>query len=275
MKIGALMRKIQKRMRVGSASYERIKVTAIFGTVVAVKDDLVTRQIIDFGAHTRPELAFLLSVINPGDKVFDIGAHIGTFAIPIARKVGSVGRVLAVEGEAFNFALLVENITENGLTHVITAWHGLIAPPASSFKPEYVQDNSGATFFRPQKGPRVIPQYTIDELSSKTFQPDVIKIDIEGMEAWAIADSLMIVEKKPILYAEVCKPWLARYGATIDDLDRVLRRLGYRLFRNEAPRNAPNDDFLVRELQTLAEGGDRLFDVLAIPNGSPRLERLR
>jgi hypothetical protein len=100
--IGRLVRGIRKRIRRGPGSavaLERIKVTAIFGTVVAFKDDLITQQIIRFGAHTRPELAFLLNIINPRDKVFDIGAHIGTFAIPIAAKVGSQGRVLAVEGD--------------------------------------------------------------------------------------------------------------------------------------------------------------------------------
>ena len=63
----------------------------------AFANDLVTNQIKKFGAHTRPELAFLLSVVDEGDAVFDIGGHIGTFAIPLAQKVGPSGRVLVVE----------------------------------------------------------------------------------------------------------------------------------------------------------------------------------
>jgi hypothetical protein len=63
-----------------------IEMDAMFGTVYAFADDLVTDQMISFGAHTRPELAFLMSVVQSGDTVFDIGGHIGTFAIPLAQK---------------------------------------------------------------------------------------------------------------------------------------------------------------------------------------------
>ena len=276
MKIGHMLGRIRGRIRSGSSStaaLERIKVTAMFGTVVALTDDLVTKQIIDFGAHTRPELAFLLSIINPGDRVFDIGAHIGTFAIPIARKVGSEGRVLAIEGDALIFGLLVENITDNGLTNVITAWQSLIAPADSAFRPTFVPKNSAATYFLAEEGPYSIPQYTIDELATKTFRPDVIKIDIEGLEAWALGGSSIVAERKPILYVEVSDSQLARYGATSADLEKILRRFGYRLFCNDGPRNASNDNFRVRELHTFVDEGG-LFDVLAVPHGSPRLGRL-
>ena len=45
---------------------------AIFGRIETYEGDLVTQQIIEFGAHTRPELAFLLSFIEPSDYVYDL-----------------------------------------------------------------------------------------------------------------------------------------------------------------------------------------------------------
>jgi FkbM family methyltransferase len=274
--MGHMLGRFRRRIRSGRSSttaLERIKVTAIFGTVVALKDDLITRQIIDFGAHTRPELAFLLSIIDPRDRVFDIGAHIGTFAIPIAHKVGSEGQVLAIEGSPSIFDLLVENIRNNSLTNVITAQQSLIAPVDSAFKPTFVPKNSAATYFVPGEGPRSIPQYTIDELARKTFHPDVIKIDIEGLEAWALGGSSIVAQRKPILYVEVSNAQLARYGATSGGLEKILRSFGYRLFRNDGPRNASNDNFWVRELHRFVDEGG-LFDVLAVPHGNPRLRRL-
>ena len=64
------------------------EVDTIFGRIRAFPGDLITEQLVSFGAHTRPELAFLLNMVDEGDGVFDLGAHIGTFALPIARKVG-------------------------------------------------------------------------------------------------------------------------------------------------------------------------------------------
>ena len=247
--------------------------TATFGTILAFEDDLITHQIREFGAHTRPEVAFLLSVLEAGDRVFDLGAHIGTFAIPIAQKIGRSGRLLAVEGDAANFDLLVQNIARNSLGEIVTARHALIAPPDSAYRASYVSKNTSGTFFVANDGAPTIPQYSLDALAAAAFEPDMIKIDIEGMECLALGDSSLLAERKPILYVEVSESHLARYGGSSATLESLLRKLEYRLFRNVAPRNAANDHFEARELSTLAEGG-AFFDVLALPPTSPRLLRL-
>jgi FkbM family methyltransferase len=269
-----LFHKYREQKRLSRAKRSRVvEVTATFGTILAFKDDLITHQIREFGAHTRPEVAFLLSVLEDGDRVFDIGAHIGTFAIPMAQKIYPSGRLLAVEGDAANFDLLVQNIARNGLSEVVNPRHALIAPAGSAYSASYVNKNTSGTFFVANTGSQTIPQYSLDELAAAAFQPDVIKIDIEGMECLALSDSSMVAERKPILYVEVSESHLSRYGGSIGSLDSMLRKLDYRLFRNVAPRNAANDHFEARELSTLAEGG-AFFDVLALPPTSPRLARL-
>lgn len=247
--------------------------TATFGTILAFKDDLITHQIREFGAHTRPEVAFLLSMLEAGDSVFDLGAHIGTFAMPMAQKIGRKGRLLAVEGDADNFDLLVRNIARNGLGEIVTARHALIAPADAAYSASYVSKNTSGTFFVANDGSPTIPQYSLDALAVTSFEPDVIKIDIEGMECLALGDSSLLEERKPMLYVEVSESHLARYGGSSGSLESLLRKLDYRLFRNVAPRNAANDHFEARELSTLAEGGG-LFDVLAVAPTSPRLARL-
>jgi FkbM family methyltransferase len=269
-----LFHKYREQKRLTRANRSRVvEVTATFGSILAFKDDLITHQIREFGAHTRPEVAFLLSVLEDGDRVFDIGAHIGTFAIPMARKIGRNGRLLAVEGDTSNYDLLVQNIARNGLGDVVTARHALIAPGDSAYSASYVNKNTSGTFFVANSGSQTIPQYSIDALATEAFQPDVIKIDIEGMEALALRDSSMIAECKPILYVEVSASHLSRYGGSISSLGIILRNLDYRLFRNVSPRNAANDIFEARELRTLTDGGT-FFDVLALPPTSPRLARL-
>ena len=38
-----------------------------------------------------------MTMVDPKDDVFDLGCHIGTFAIPLAKKIGSDGRIVVVE----------------------------------------------------------------------------------------------------------------------------------------------------------------------------------
>src|SRR5580704_756724 len=90
------------------------EIDTIFGPILAFENDFITNQILKFGAHTRPEIAFLLSVVEAGDAVFDLGAHIGTYAIALAGKIGRSGKLLAVEASAESFALLERNLNGHG-----------------------------------------------------------------------------------------------------------------------------------------------------------------
>lgn len=59
-----------------------------------------------------------LAGVRSGDTVIDVGAHGGFFAVLAASKVGSRGRVLAIEPEGENVALLRENLRRNRCTNV-------------------------------------------------------------------------------------------------------------------------------------------------------------
>ena len=252
-----------------------IEVEAIFGRLLAFPDDLITNQIEKFGAHVRPELAMVLSMIEPGDHVFDLGAHIGTFTIPIAQKTGLAGKVVAVEALQRTFRVLQRNIRKNGVEQVATPVNALIGIPGARYAPVRNRKNSGGTHFELGEGKRPAPAQavSIDMLCAQYFQPRVIKIDVEGFEFAALKDARVIAETRPILYAEVSARSLRRLGHGIDDLDELLRRHEYRLFRNVAPRNAGNDTFEIRELARLRDGGD-FFDVLAIHKADKRLPSL-
>ncbi|MBV8798364.1 MAG: FkbM family methyltransferase [Alphaproteobacteria bacterium] len=250
-----------------------IEVEAIFGRLLAFPDDLITKQIVKFGAHTRPELAMLLSVTQPGDLVFDLGAHIGTFAIPLAQKVGSAGRVVAVEAFPRTFRVLQRNLRRNGVDHITTAVNALIGPKGLSFVAVRDKRNTGGTRFDTVEtldGHTDIERLGIDALCAAYFPPRVIKIDIEGFEVLVLSASQVVPDLKPVLYTEVSARSLCRMGNSIAELDALLRGWGYRLFRNVAPRNGPTDHFEIQELASLTEGGG-FFDVLAIHATDQRL----
>ncbi len=54
-----------------------------------------------------------------GDIVVDIGAHIGLYTIISSKRVGTNGKVIAIEADPGNFEMLNRNIKLNQLTNVI------------------------------------------------------------------------------------------------------------------------------------------------------------
>ena len=99
-----------------------------------------------------------------------------------------------------------------------------------------------------------------------------MKIDIEGMELVALRSAPGLLAQRPLLYLEISSEHLARHGARPAELEALLRGHGYRFFRNVGERNSGHDGFTLHALDSLAEGGP-FFDLLAIPENHPRLDR--
>ena len=246
---------------------------AIFGKIYTFADDVITNQLISFGAHTRPELAFLLSVVRSGDTVFDIGGHIGTFAIPLAQKIGKTGRLLVVEGNPRNFELLCRNIDRLRLRRIASPCQAVIGPTTKRYSARSPSRNTGASYFLPTDELEGVPAISLDNLVAAYYAPRVVKIDLEGLEVAALREAPMLLALRPILYVEASVEHLKRYGTSLEELDELLQEYGYRLFRNVGARNGSHDDFFVQELSSLSEGGG-FFDVLALHQADPRLQYL-
>jgi FkbM family methyltransferase len=254
-----------------------IELSAVFGAMRCFEDDLLTEQLRSFGAHTRPELAFLLSVVERGDRIFDLGAHLGTFSIPLGRRIAPTGAVVAVEGHEDYFDLLCTNVSANGLDGTVTPVNALLATPGSSYVASHKSGNSGATRFvrrRPWQRATKVPICSIDDLAEEYGLPVIVKIDIEGLELTVLEASDVIKSERPILYTEVSPGNLGAYSRTVPEFSDFLEGLGYRLFRNAGKRNAAHDRFKATELRHLSEVRGRIFDVLAVPTDNPRLGRV-
>jgi hypothetical protein len=95
--------------------------TLIDGVRIVVPDslDLITSYVLreqqDF---FEDELPFVRLLLQPGHKVMDIGANYGTYTLPMARKVGTSGHVLAFEPSSSTAQFLARGISANGFTQV-------------------------------------------------------------------------------------------------------------------------------------------------------------
>jgi FkbM family methyltransferase len=249
----------------------------IFGPFACFADDLINGQLLAFGAHTRNELAMLLAFVEADDIVYDIGAHIGTFAVPLAAAVGKAGRLVAVEADADNHDRLLRNLASRGLlspSGPARAVHAVIGG-AGRFAAQKVAGNTGETWFKSDPAAKLAPSsVSLDELHAAQGggRVDVVKIDVEGMELAALRTAEELLAQRPLLYLEVSTEHLARHGSSPAELEALLRGNRYRFFCNVGERNSGHDRFILHAVASLAEGGS-FFDVLAIPEDHVRLGR--
>jgi len=171
----------------------------------------------------------LLSIIEPGMHVVDIGANEGFTTVLAGLTVGKKGQVIAVEPAAHNLQPLRLNLALNGLKE-----HVLVIAGAVSDSDVAVE----------MQGERVNPvgavqanalTVKLDDLIG--FRPDVIKLDCEGYEVKAIRGGLKLLEAcKPTLFLEShLEPQgvdMRHYGDTPETLYKLLTDLGYDFYRN-------------------------------------------
>jgi FkbM family methyltransferase len=139
---------------------------------------------------------WIRSRVRPGDVFYDIGANIGVYTVLAAEQVGAAGKVFAFEPHSATFARLLETISINRLSGVVTACSCALHEqqgffPFSYFSPEAGSSQSqldARAADRPARNPSAVVELkfsaSLDSLvASGGFAPaDHVKIDVDGNE---------------------------------------------------------------------------------------------
>ena len=141
--------------------------------------------------YSRPDhnFEFLLKLMKPNSVVYDIGAYIGTFSIPFALEGMCVH---TFEGFPDNFKRIKKNcaVYENISVHLVAV---------SNVNETVVTKFNDCTAQEPIE--REIKFMIFDEyLKENNIEaPDLVKVDIEGMETLALFGMKNLIENiKPI-----------------------------------------------------------------------------
>ena len=169
--------------------------------------------------------------IKPGSTVLDVGAHHGYFSILAARQAGADGKVYAIEPAPENFEILKKNIELNHLTNVIPVNKAASdSNVSSSFFIAKPNDVLGSLFptLRTDEYSVPVECITIDELLDGGTV-DVVKMDIEGAEPFALNGMMNTIRKSPniVLFLEFHGPWLKRAGVEPQDFLDQLKEAGF------------------------------------------------
>jgi FkbM family methyltransferase len=173
------------------------------------------------GRYDEGILSVLQHLVKPGQTVWDCGTYLGYYTCFFARAVGHGGRVVSLEPDAANLARTRWNAALNGFSHV-TFVHKAVA--GSSGTVELLVSEStnshlsgvyiGGSREEYRHVERVDRRVTVasTSLDDAYFvdglpRPDLIKIDIEGAEAFALAGSVRLChEVGPTIILELHNP---------------------------------------------------------------------
>ena len=128
------------------------------------------------------------SEVREGMVAFDLGANIGYVTLQLAERVGSKGRVYAVEPSPENFTILSRNIELNHYSDRVVLYETAISNRngTSQF---YISKSSNLHGLNPSshttQSVEVVVQ-TGDKFFSDKPSPNFIKMDIEGAEVEAL-----------------------------------------------------------------------------------------
>jgi FkbM family methyltransferase len=208
------------------------------------------REVCFTGRYEPQETAVLRHLLRPGMTVVDVGANWGYFTLIGAHLVGSTGRVLSVETDPRAARTVRANVSRNGLEWVRV--YDMAASDAAgllSFQ-EYETEAGDTGNFGIAQATRVASdrrQFKVvaraldDVLDEAGFaHVDVLKMDIEGGEARAIAGLRRRLSTNRIdcICMEVHPRHLKDLGSSAAQVIAELRSHGYRPWRIDQSRAA-------------------------------------
>ncbi|MFN8625560.1 MAG: FkbM family methyltransferase [Candidatus Binatia bacterium] len=204
-------------------------VVAVGGIRIRLHPDFATQdwETVEFESYRA-----FAAMLRPGDVVYDIGGHIGTYTLVALNGIGPSGRVIAYEPHAFTRRYLEQHVRWNGgedRTLIRRACCGAVRGRAAFYcLPERTEGMSGLV---PVEGfsQVLVDVTTLDqEVSILEAIPTVIKIDVEGAE-WEVLRGAESTLRKyhPRLALSLHPHALESVGASGGDVLGWLVQLGY------------------------------------------------
>jgi FkbM family methyltransferase len=154
----------------------------------------------------------VLGFLQPGAVVIDVGANLGEWTVPFARRIGSAGRVLAIEPAPRSAAALESTLAANALrqAEIVRCAVGDHDGVAQLAVPVVIsaRTDTGTARIGPAcvgQNALQVPLRSLDSLAAELglARLDLIKIDVEGHERHVLDGAAAILDRhRPVLVIE-------------------------------------------------------------------------
>ncbi len=166
-----------------------------------------------------PEFRLLKSYnrLRRGQRIFDLGAHQGVVALILSRYVGAEGAIVALEASKHNADAAVRNVELNDARNC-TILHAAVA--RNSGKLIFSEALNGSVDDGTAVGGQVqVDAFCIDDLADRFGSPDLLFIDVEGYECFALDGARKTLAARPDAFIEVHSGvGLEKYGGSVDKI---------------------------------------------------------
>lgn len=230
--------------------------------LIAENDIGIGRILRESGEFARIESELIIDYMKffPNGTYVDVGANIGTIALPVAAACPNT-RVIAIEAQRIVSGILVANALNNHLYNVDVlnaaagATSGLTSFPQGRLEDSMLNFGVVGAHIEHIRAENV-RMCTLDEIAPEDTR--FVKIDVEGFEQEVLKGAERLIRDiQPVWLIEADKNKIDNTRSTM----RILASAGYRLFWFYAPLRSPTSTKLPRVAQN--SSGDMNF--LALP----------
>jgi FkbM family methyltransferase len=236
-----------------------------YGLMFLNKNDLgIDKALLEYGEWGVDEVSLFETLIEIGDTVYDVGANIGTSALPLAHLAGTSGNVHCFEPQKYAFLKLCANILVNGISNITPNQVAVSnASDKSVYFPfkDYTRDHISG-----DEPPQELSNFgnavgttTLDNYRLHTGPVTLVKIDVEGHELSVLKGMRnLLTTDRPYVYYENTNQ------AEFQKSYALLNALGYKLYWHIARIFDANN---FNESQNdIYQGGGVSFNILAAPS---------
>jgi FkbM family methyltransferase len=232
--------------------------TAVGELLLPADCSTITPWLAYTGEWDPEDASALQSLLRPGMTMVDIGAHVGYFALLAARAVGPGGRVVAIEADPDNFALLAANARRTA-PGVLEAVHAAAWSTTGMIELTRAADgNSGdARLYHHAGSVRAVgvPAVRVDDVLGPRDQVDVVLLDTQGTEQMAMEGMRETIGRcRPRILAEFWPHGIREFGRDPSETLAIYREYGYRITALGVDGHEDADEAIVEIAQATAGG---------------------
>ena len=159
------------------------------------------------GTYEAGTLDFIKQNLKPGQTFIDVGSNIGWHALVAAKTIGSNGKLWCFEPSPKMFAILETNMEVNGFGNASCFQCGIgkKKEEVSFYLNDDVNKGESSALIQMEDAEEItIKVLPLDDIAEQqNIVPDMIKIDVEGMEELVLIGAKKTIEKhRPILILE-------------------------------------------------------------------------
>lgn len=174
------------------------------------------------GGWEQAEIGYLRDrLVQPGDLVFECGAHHGELTIHLSRWVGEQGKVIAFEPVPHNMAAVRKQVELNDLKNVT-----LVNAAVGRERGRVRITNDSNAEVAGRRGPGIeVEMVHLDDYVQ--MKPTMLKIDVEGYEAELLKGAQEVMRLYPRISLEMHPLSFELYGTSVEEVLALVKAESY------------------------------------------------